>query len=326
MSTLNIIIPGGTTKRLPTAGKYCDKDIIITATGGGGNEACDKPHVYHVEGVENLPPDAMNGALAVVAMPDELLGTWLINEIINTLVFSAYNVSFSSNGINFESLSLYGNLQYHNDEIGSAVAYDNGAWTDEGYRTITINKLKDDYSKAGVLSWLSSNAMRVEETLGYTLYSRVNGEWISEEDENFAVVFDCPGDCVIVVNELPTENIDENAIYLCGGEYYRYIDGEWKQYVIEGEGGASNEEILSELMEWGVMSDSNSCIVSVYNYHSSKYLMATLYLYNSEGEEFEKEIVIAADEIDAFTFQSQYQSVKGWEVTIQNVRFSIDGT
>ena len=33
--TYNITIPGGTTKRLPTEGKYCDGDIIVTAEGGG---------------------------------------------------------------------------------------------------------------------------------------------------------------------------------------------------------------------------------------------------------------------------------------------------
>lgn len=32
----NIIVDGGSSVRLPTAGKYCDRDIVITATGGGG--------------------------------------------------------------------------------------------------------------------------------------------------------------------------------------------------------------------------------------------------------------------------------------------------
>ena len=27
---------GGTSKRLLTAGKYCDRDIVVTAQGGGG--------------------------------------------------------------------------------------------------------------------------------------------------------------------------------------------------------------------------------------------------------------------------------------------------
>jgi hypothetical protein len=34
----NITVSGGTSVRLPTAGKYCDRDIIITAEGDGGYE------------------------------------------------------------------------------------------------------------------------------------------------------------------------------------------------------------------------------------------------------------------------------------------------
>lgn len=35
MSAFNIEVAGGSSVRLPTAGKYCDRDIIVTATGGG---------------------------------------------------------------------------------------------------------------------------------------------------------------------------------------------------------------------------------------------------------------------------------------------------
>ena len=35
MSEFNIVVEGGTSVRLPTAGKYCDRDIIVTAEGGG---------------------------------------------------------------------------------------------------------------------------------------------------------------------------------------------------------------------------------------------------------------------------------------------------
>lgn len=33
----NITVEGGSSVRLPTAGKYCDRDIVVTATGGGGS-------------------------------------------------------------------------------------------------------------------------------------------------------------------------------------------------------------------------------------------------------------------------------------------------
>lgn len=35
MSEINITVEGGTSKRLLTAGKYCDRDIVVTAEGGG---------------------------------------------------------------------------------------------------------------------------------------------------------------------------------------------------------------------------------------------------------------------------------------------------
>ena len=35
--SFEITVEGGSSVRLPTAGKYCDRDIIITASGGGGN-------------------------------------------------------------------------------------------------------------------------------------------------------------------------------------------------------------------------------------------------------------------------------------------------
>lgn len=34
MSEFNIEVQGGSSVRLPTAGKYCDRDIIVTASGG----------------------------------------------------------------------------------------------------------------------------------------------------------------------------------------------------------------------------------------------------------------------------------------------------
>ena len=36
MADIEITVDGGTSKRLLTAGKYCDKNILVTATGGGG--------------------------------------------------------------------------------------------------------------------------------------------------------------------------------------------------------------------------------------------------------------------------------------------------
>lgn len=37
---------------------------------------------------------------------------------------------------------------------------------------------------------------------------------------------------IIEVDELPTEGIEMDAFYLCNGEYYRYVDGEWVKYLV----------------------------------------------------------------------------------------------
>lgn len=42
----NITVEGGTSVRLPTAGKYCDRDIVVTATGGSSGGDTDFPEGY----------------------------------------------------------------------------------------------------------------------------------------------------------------------------------------------------------------------------------------------------------------------------------------
>ena len=43
MADIEIQVDGGTSKRLLTAGKYCDKNILVTATGGGGSGTATSP-------------------------------------------------------------------------------------------------------------------------------------------------------------------------------------------------------------------------------------------------------------------------------------------
>lgn len=37
----NITVESGSSVRLPTAGKYCDRDIVVTASGGGGDTSVE---------------------------------------------------------------------------------------------------------------------------------------------------------------------------------------------------------------------------------------------------------------------------------------------
>lgn len=58
MSKHKITVQGGSSVRLPTAGKYCDKDIVVTATGGG--EVVD-PTIEPLAITENGTYTANNG-------------------------------------------------------------------------------------------------------------------------------------------------------------------------------------------------------------------------------------------------------------------------
>ena len=55
--THNITVEGGTSARLPTAGKYCDRDIVVTATGGG---SVNKPATISGINLHNAETDIPN--------------------------------------------------------------------------------------------------------------------------------------------------------------------------------------------------------------------------------------------------------------------------
>ena len=53
----NITVEGGTSVRLPTAGKYCDRDIVVTATGGG---SVSEPSTISGINLHNAETDIQN--------------------------------------------------------------------------------------------------------------------------------------------------------------------------------------------------------------------------------------------------------------------------
>lgn len=57
MSEFNIEVEGSSSVRLPTAGKYCDRDIVVTATGGGAAD----PVIQALEITANGTYTAPNG-------------------------------------------------------------------------------------------------------------------------------------------------------------------------------------------------------------------------------------------------------------------------
>lgn len=63
MSEFNITVEGGSSVRLPTAGKYCDRDIVVTAEGGTEdlNEVLTEQEELIVELQETLKGKAAGG-------------------------------------------------------------------------------------------------------------------------------------------------------------------------------------------------------------------------------------------------------------------------
>lgn len=65
--THNITVEGGTSVRLPTAGKYCDRDIVVTATGGGSVSEPSTISGINLHNTETDIPNTYLSGAAVVA-------------------------------------------------------------------------------------------------------------------------------------------------------------------------------------------------------------------------------------------------------------------
>lgn len=76
MSEFNIEVAGGSSVRLPTAGKYCDRDIVVKATGGGGGSSEPLLDVLLVNGngVYTLP-DGYSGVKKIIVNSDTATDT-----------------------------------------------------------------------------------------------------------------------------------------------------------------------------------------------------------------------------------------------------------
>lgn len=77
MSEFNIEVQSGSSVRLPTAGKYCDRDIIVTASGGGGAEEIE--NIIDASGVLESTDGTVTEKVATVTNMAELL------KALNTL-------------------------------------------------------------------------------------------------------------------------------------------------------------------------------------------------------------------------------------------------
>ena len=110
--THNITVEGGTSVRLPTAGKYCDRDIVVTATGGGSvsepttisginlhNKETDIPNTY----LSGATVIAYNGWKTTDFIPVEEGKFYFVYS--SSALDSKYCSKFDSNKSNAKELS-----------------------------------------------------------------------------------------------------------------------------------------------------------------------------------------------------------------------------
>ena len=110
--THNITVEGGTSVRLPTAGKYCDRDIVVTATGGGSvnepstisginlhNTETDIPNTY----LSGASVVAYNGWTTTDFIPVEEGKFYLVYS--TSAIDSKYCSKFDANKSNAKALS-----------------------------------------------------------------------------------------------------------------------------------------------------------------------------------------------------------------------------
>ena len=184
MSEINIIVEGGKSKRLLTAGKYCEDNIVVIA-------GSDIPTTYMLSSADELPEDAIDGSIAIVDNGDDTLGTWKLN---NELDFSGlpdmdneYALDFSSNGVDFISFDLYpnavgyknGTLKFWSADGGAVPVYtyiDDKLVLNAAYQSFHINDYPEDNE---VMTWIRENAEKAK-----LIYIRIDGEWVLKYSTN----------------------------------------------------------------------------------------------------------------------------------------------
>lgn len=130
----NITVEGGSSVRLPTAGKYCDRDIIITATGGGGEVKLQSKTVTPTKSTQNVTADAGYTALEKVT----------VNPIPSNYIDPSGTKTISANGTHdvtaYESVSV--NVPIPNGYIkpsGSKSITANGTHDVTAYASVNVN-------------------------------------------------------------------------------------------------------------------------------------------------------------------------------------------
>ena len=161
-------------------------------------------------------------------------------------------------------------IEIKNAKTGrEVILYREGSFVD-AYRHRTVTFIVPPTDEMGTTDWLEENATEqsylkqinfgvdIDTTLslgGHAADAKAVGDILAKLEQG--------GLGIIAVVELPTDNIDKNALYVCGGEFYQWFeDGTW--LFKEGELGA----IRIQSMYYDVYVD---CSGYIYNEETGEY-------------------------------------------------------
>lgn len=118
--THNITVEGGTSVRLTTAGKYCDRDIVVTA-GGGGSGGSVETCTVTISGTSLANYDPVNVAYTSVDDSGKVIGvnqtvsesTVRITCVKGSTLAVRYKAAFS-----FPSSTINASLLFYASPVG----------------------------------------------------------------------------------------------------------------------------------------------------------------------------------------------------------------
>ncbi len=204
MSELSITV--SKKKRLLTAGKYCAENIVITPYS--------KPPALQNKTVTKngvVTPDSGYNGLSVVTVNVPVPDGYVLPDGTKTItVNGTYDISgYASAEISVPVEAPAGAIV----PVGAKTVTENGTYDIGRYAEVKVDVPVPD----GYLLPAGTKAISVNGTHDVSAYAAVTVNVPAEGGGS-----ECAGRHIIEVTELPTEGIDENAVYLCGGAYYIY--------------------------------------------------------------------------------------------------------
>lgn len=144
--------------------------IDLTTLSGWGNVADGQHSIQVVAKADGYKDSEKSTAVSFTkgTATDELAGTWVFNEQLNTTTLATTYVNFTSNGKTCSSIRRdYSSRPFIQDAVlydfdgYERQVYDTGGWANAGYKTITItSKLSEVTNGSELLAWLQANAVK----------------------------------------------------------------------------------------------------------------------------------------------------------------------